>query len=155
MSDLEPVALRVAENHDFLVPYTGELVDLTDPTQVAQALDHVRDTKRLLDEARALLEGALVLEAQRQGTKTLHLHKLDAVISGGERVEYDALKLQLLLRELGLPEARIAEAVVEQVTYKPNGSVLRQLAGANPDYADAIEACKTKVDVPWRVSIKR
>lgn len=150
MTDLEPTPAR-----EIQVPLIGELVDLDQPNQVAQALESVRDAKRALDEARFVLEGALVEEATRQGTKTLHLNQLDAVISGGERTEYDAIKLQILLRELGLPENRIAAAVVETVTYKPDGRVLRQLAGANPEYADAIAACKTVIPVPWRVTIKR
>lgn len=150
MTSLEPTP-----NRQIAVPLIGELVDLDQPNQVALALDAIRDAKRTLDEARQILEQELVDEARRQGTKTLHLHKLDAVITGGHRTEYDAHKLQILLRELGLPETRIAEAVVEIISYKPDGRVLKQLAGANPDYAAAIDACRTTIEVPWRVSIKR
>ena len=107
-----------------------------------------------MDELRTLLEGVLRLEAQKQGTKTLHLGSLDAVVSGGSRREYDAELLVELLRDAGLPEERIADAVVETVSYRVNQLVLKQLAAANPNYAAAIELAETTVEAPWRVSVK-
>jgi len=157
MSDtsLEMVALQVEETPTVLVPFVGTVVDLREPVEVAQALEDIRELKRQLDEARGLLESVLRLEAQRQGTKTLHLGILDAVVSGGSRPEYDAELLRERLRMAGLPEQRLAEVVVEVVSYKTDGRVLRQLAGANPAYAAAIEEARTVVDAPWRVTVKR
>jgi hypothetical protein len=156
MSDhgLELVAQHVSEEPTLLLPYTGTIVDLREPAEVAQALADVRDLKRRLDELRALLEGVLRLEAQRVGTKTLHLEGMDAVVSGGPRAEYDAELLMSRLRACGLPEERVAQAVVQTVTYKPNAAVLRQLAAANQDYRRAIDASRTTVDAPYRVSLK-
>lgn len=151
---LELVAAQVDETPVIVVPFTGEVVALSRPAEVAGALDSVRDLKRQLDELRALLEGVLRLEAQRQGTKTLHLGQLDAVVSGGQRAEYDAELLTEGLRAAGLPEARLAEAVVQTVSYKVDQRVLRQLAGANRDYDAAIKAALTVVETPWRVTIK-
>jgi hypothetical protein len=130
------------------------VIDLTRPVEVAGALQDVREVKRQLDELRALLEGVLRLEALRQGTKTLHLGPLDAVISGGERSEFDAELLTERLRDAGLPEERIAEAVVQTVSYKVDQRVLRQLAAANPAYRTAVDKSRTVVDTPWRVSVK-
>ena len=156
MSDmaLELAAAQLDDTPTIVVPLTGQLIDLTRPLEVAGALHDLRELKRQLDELRALLEGVLRLEAQRQGTKTLHLGSLDAVVSGGSRREYDAELLAGLLREAGLPEERISEAIVETVSYKVNQLVLKQLAGANADYAAAIELAQTSVEAPWRVTVK-
>lgn len=154
MTDLELVQQHVQEEPTLLLPYTGAIVDLREPAEVARALSDVRDLKRRLDELRALLEGVLMLELQRQGTKTLHLDGVDAVVLGGPRAEYDAELLMSRLRACGLPEERVAQAVVATVTYKPNAAVLRQLAGANDDYRRAIDASRTTVDAPFRVSLK-
>ena len=154
MSDLELVAVQMEETPLIMVPLTGQLLDLTSPLEVAGALRDLRDVKRQLDELRSFLEGVLRLEAQRQGTKTLHLGALDAVISGGTRADFDVELLASLLQEAGLPEERLRAAIVETVSYKVNQLVLKQLAGANPDYAAAIELAKTTVETPWRVTVK-
>lgn len=156
MSDpgLELVQQHVSEEPTLLLPYTGAIVDLREPAEVAQALADVRDLKKRLDELRALLEGVLRLEAQRVGTKTLHLEGMDAVVSGGPRAEYDAELLMSRLRAAGLPEPRVAQAVVATVTYRPNAAVLRQLAAANDDYRRAIDASRTTIEAPYRVSLK-
>ena len=151
---LDLAAAQLDDTPQIVVPLTGQIVDLTRPVEVAGALNDVRDVKRQLDELRALLEGVLRLEAQRQGTKTLHLGALDAVVSGGERSDYDSELLAELLRDAGLPEDRISEAIVETVSYKVNQLVLRQLAGANPDYKAAIELSKQTIPVAWRVTVK-
>lgn len=153
-TSLEMVATQIEETPAIILPLTGTVVDLRQPREVARALSDIRDLKRQLDEVRGLLEGALRLEAQHQGTKTLHLGDLDAVISGGEKAEYDAEMLQDLLRIAGLPEDRLARTVVETVTYKVNQLVLRQLTAANRDYAAAAEAARTVVETPWRVTLK-
>lgn len=139
---------------ELVIPWTGEIVDLGEPAQVARVLETVRALKRDLDEARALLEDVLRSESERQGTRTLHLGTLDAVISGGERVEYDELELARELRAAGLPEERLAELIVETVTYKVDQRVARSVAASNPVYAAAIERCRRVVPAAWRVAIK-
>ena len=151
---LELAAAQLDDTPQIVVPLTGQVVNLREPFEVAAALEDVREVKRQLDELRALLEGVLRLEAQKQGTKTLHLGSLDAVVSGGEKSDYDSELLAELLRDAGLPEERISEAIVETVSYKVNQLVLRQLAAANPDYAAAIELSKSTVPVAWRVTVK-
>jgi hypothetical protein len=153
--DLDSVALTIQENHQLFVPLTGELVDLRQPNQVAQALESVRDAKRQLDHARAFLEDTLRLEAQRQGTKTLHLQGCDAVITGGTTTSYDSEQLAVLLHQAGMPLDRISELIVATVTYKVNAHKAKQAAAANPAYKDAIEQTKTVDPAPWRVAIKR
>jgi hypothetical protein len=150
MTQLQPTPTR-----EIQIPLIGEIVDLDQPNQVAQALEAVRDAKRILDEARSILETALIAEATRQGTKTLHLGKLEITIVGGETVEWDHHRLALALRDAGLPENRIADVVVETVTYKVSAKEAKRIAGANPEYAAIVEACRRTVPAPFRAYIKR
>jgi hypothetical protein len=136
------------------VPLTGVVVDLTEPHEVVQALEDIRAVKIELENVRRLFEGALILESKHQGTKTLHLGNLDAVISGGPTSQFDTELLQEGLRAAGLPEDRLAKAVEQTVSYKPKQLVLKQLAGANPDYAAAIDAARTIVETALRVTVK-
>jgi len=148
MTDLQPAA-------EIMLPLTGELVSLAEPVQVCRALDQVRELKRQLDHVRAVLEDALRLESERQGTKTLHLGELTAVVSGGEKVEYDFQELAYELLRLGLPEQRVGELIIQTVTYRVDQRVAKQLAGANPRYADAIERHSRAVPDRWRVTVKK
>lgn len=140
---------------DVVMPITGEIVDLHNPDDVARALHDVREMKRLLDDARAVLEDALRIESERQGTKTLHLADYTAVISGGEKTEYDVEELTDELQDLGLPASRVAELVIMKITYKVNQRVARSVAAANPRYADAIDRHSRQVPDYWRVKVEK
>jgi hypothetical protein len=140
---------------DLLVPLTGELVPLADPGRVAFALDQVREMKRDLDQARQVLEAALRVASEHAGTRTLHLGALTAVVSGGERVEYDAERLAQELAAAGLPPERLGELIVATVSYRVDQRVARSVAAANPRYAAALERCRRVVPAPWRVAVKR
>jgi len=153
--ELASLELAIAEQPNLVVPLTGELVDLRDPNGVADALSHVRELKQQLDGARGVLEQVLRLEAVRQGTKTLHLERQTAVISGGEIIEYDGPRLIELLEQAGMPDSRISEIVETIVSYKVNAAKAKQAAGANPAYAQAVEQTRSVKAVPWRVSIRR
>jgi hypothetical protein len=139
---------------ELLVPLTGEVVPLRDPPKVARALLEVRRLKAALDEARATLEDALVVESEPVGSRTLRLGEQTAVVSGGTRTEFDAVELAQELRAVGLPEGRVTEVVRATVTYSVDARVARSLAAANPRYAAAIERCRRTVAVPSRVAIK-
>jgi hypothetical protein len=147
--ELEPAA------PELVVPFTGEIVPLADAPQVARALLELRQLKGRLDDARRVLEDALRFASEQAGSRTLHLGELDAVVSGGEKVVYDELELARRLREAGLPEARLAELIVETVTYKVDQRVAKSVAAANPRYAEALEASRRTVPAPVRVAIKR
>lgn len=140
---------------EIVVPVTGELVDLADPAQVCNVLHQVRQMKHRLDEVRAVLEDALRIESERQGTKTLHLDGMTAVVSGGEKVEWDIEELSEELLELGLPEDRLGQLVVQVISYRVNQNVARQLAGSNQRYAEALERHRRVVPDRWRVTVKK
>jgi hypothetical protein len=151
---LAEVALRVEETGRVVLPLTGEVVDLGDPADVARGLARVRDLKTELDELRSLLEDVLRLESQRQGTKTLRLGDVEAVVSGGARTEFDAEALAEALRAAGCPEERIADLIVETVSYRVDARVAKQLEAANRAYAEAIASARTVEPAPWRVSLR-
>lgn len=141
----------------FVLPLTGELIDLDDPAQVAYGLEQVRETKRILEAMRATLEELLVEESRRQGTKTLQLENgLTARVEGGTRIEWDdPQQLAHELKEAGLPQERLTEAVYPVVEWKVVWKVVDRLARANPDYRAAIERQLRRVPAPFRVSVSR
>lgn len=96
----------------------------------------------------------LVDVATEQGIKTLHDGGETITISGGPTVEYDPLDLREALEAAGCPQNRIDQAVVAEITYKVDRSVLRQLAAANPDYKAAISLAEREVEKPYRATIK-
>jgi len=149
MSELEPVS------DELVVPLTGELVSLSDPRQVVHVLDQVREMKRKLDDVRRVLEDALRAESERQGTKTLHVDGLVATISGGSKTEYDIEGLLIELMELGLPAERLDALVVTTITQRVDQRVAKQVAGANPEYAEVIERHSSTVPDAWKVYVRK
>jgi hypothetical protein len=142
--------------NEIVLPVTGELVPLDEPAQVAAALHQVREWKTRLDEIRAVLEDALRIESERQGTKTLHLDGLKAVVTGGEKTEYhDPQALADELREEGMPEERVAQIVATKVSYTVNQAKAKHAAGANPRYAEVIERHRRVMPAPWRVTVEK
>lgn len=132
---------------------TGELLPAT-IENAAAALVAARNMKERTNDIVAEVTGWLVAESARQGTKTFPTGDLTVSLSGGTSEEYDAQDLMQLLRECGCPEDRIEQAVVAEISYKVNRSVLRQLAAANPDYKTAIELARREVDRPHRASVR-
>lgn len=132
---------------------TGEVLAAS-VSNAAVVLEAARSMKRrlqlVIDDATAFL----LAESQTQGTKTFHTEHGKVELSGGPSVEYDPADLMEALREAGCPEDRVSAAVEETVSYKVNRSVLRQLAGANPDYKAAAELAERNVEKPWRAAVK-
>lgn len=141
---------------ELILPHSGELVSLTDTAAVCRALDELRDLEIRVRELKAMLTDAVVDESRRQGSKTLHLPgNLHAEVKGGEKVLWDAQQLESDLRDLGMPEERIREIVVEEVSYTVAAAKAKQAARANEDYAAAVESARTVVEVRPSVSVKR
>lgn len=127
---------------ELVVPGIGEIVNLDDARQVAVALDGVRDLERQLRDVKSELTRALIHESKQQGTKTLHMEGIKAVIKSGDETIYDAEEIEIGLREAGMPEDRIRLVVVETTSYKVDAVKAKQAAGANPAYAKVIDANK-------------
>lgn len=131
---------------------SGELLPAT-VENAARVLNSCRDMKERINRIVDETTGYLAHEVATQGTKTLHHHGETVTLTGGETVDYDAHDLMEALRVAGCPENRIEEAVVAEVTYKVNRSVVRQLAAANPDYKAAIELATRTIVKPWRAKV--
>ena len=156
MSEAEKRSTEIAlPAEPIVLPHTGEILERDKPVELARALDNVRELARRLSRARAALEEALDEHARVQGTKTLHLDGLKAEVSGGSKIEWDHDLLEEGLLKAGLPEERLGELIKVEHVYKVNGNVVKQLAGMNDAYKDAIEAAKTTVPAPWRVETER
>ncbi len=132
---------------------TGELLPATvgNAARVIQAARVMKaNVNEIVNEATAFL----VRQSEQQGTKTLHGDKETVTVSGGPGIDYQPQDLIDALREAGCPESRIGQAVVQEVSYKVDRAVLRQLASANPDYKAAIELAELEVEKPYRASVK-
>lgn len=139
MSEIEPLAGEI-----IVVPVTGEVINLNDPSLCLRVLGEIRDLESRLREAKAELTCALQVEFTRQGKKTLEVGDVKAELRGGTEVIWDIEVLDRL-REMGLPEERMDELVKAEVTYKVNAAVAKQLAAANPEYAAVIELARTTI----------
>ncbi len=132
---------------------TGELLPATVPN-AARAISSARALKHQINEIVHEATSYLVEVAALRGTKTLHEDGETVEIKGGTGTEYDAQDLVEALELAGCPQDRIDAAVIAQISYKIDRSVLRQLAGANPDYKAAIELAERQVDRPYSVTVK-
>ena len=139
----------------------AELVDVETGEALAPTADNaarvILAARRMKERVQGVIEDATaVLRAQstRDGTKTLETEHGKVTLSGGETIEYDPHDLMEALRVAGCPEERIERAVVAEITYKVNRSVLKQLAAANVDYKTAIAVAERHVEKPYRASVK-
>ena len=141
---------------ELVVPGVGEVVNLEDEVGCVRALVAVRDFESQLREAKAQLTAAIVERARILGTQTLTMPDgSKASLKGGQEVVYDAQEIEEKLRALGMPEDRIREIIVEEISYKVSAREAKRAAAANPDYAACIEGAKTIVERPIYISIQR
>lgn len=154
---LEDVASQVQAQPTLVLPETGQIVDLRKPSEVADALEQVREAKRRLEELRGFLELVLRAESIRQGSKTLHLEGgLEATVSGGSRPVVDDPELLVAeLEQAGLPPERIAEAIRQVVSWDVRHGILSRIATASERYAEVIERHRRREPAAWSVSVKR
>ncbi len=156
MSAFKPVAPSVdlVTIQEIWNPATGELVPASDINGVAEAVKALRDFSQKIRDAVADATVVLVEESKRQGTKTLPLANVTAVISGGDETVFDIETLRTDLETLGCPQERLEALIKTEITYKVDRRVAKQLSAANEDYAEAIEASQSVVPKPFYVKIK-
>jgi len=144
------------QHEEVAIPFTGEVVSLTDAGAMARALEDIRDIEAQFRSLKATFSMAFQMLAEREGTKTLALPDgRKAVLTGGKEMSYDAERLEIGLREAGMPEERIREIVELTYTYRVKAVEAKRAAAANPLYADVVEMCRTETVTPTRVSIRR
>lgn len=145
-----------ALSEELAIPGTGQLVSLEDEVECAQALQALRDFEQQVREAKSALTAAIVDRSRILGTKTISLpdgYKVE--IRGGPETKYDAAEIEENLRALGMPEQRIREIIVEEVSYKVSAREAKRAATANEEYAAVIEGAKVTEEKPHYVVIKR
>lgn len=131
---------------------TGEVLEAT-PANAAIVIEAARAMKRQVDDVIRYATAILGEESRRLGTKTLRFDRTKVSLTGGPQTDYDAVALRDLLRDAGCPEERINEAVVEEISYKVNRNVLKQLR-VNDDYAAAIDLAKREYEKPWQAKVE-
>ncbi len=137
-----------------IVPYSGEVVSFEDPPACLKLLVEIRELEGQLRDLKDSLTDALKYEFSRQGTKTLELNGIKATLGADTEVVWDVGVLYEL-RDHGLPEERMNDLITEEIQYKVNASVAKQLAAANPTYAEVVERAQSRVPKKAYVGVKR
>jgi len=138
---------------ELVIPTTGEIVSRDDPASCARAFVEIKALEEKLKMLRGALAEALMEESVRVGKKTLHFeHGLTAKIATPVETQWDLEILNELL-EAGLPVERFEQLVTAEVTYKVDGSVIRELEGANEVYAEIIDRARTRFPRSPSVSV--
>lgn len=138
---------------DLVVPTTGELIDLDNPAQCARALHELGVLENRIKELKEYLRESVYVESERLGLKTIHFEEgYTAKVSTPRETVWDFEILQELV-DAGLPEERYDALVTAEVTYKVNGTVLKQLQAANPTYGEIIERARTVIPRKPYVSV--
>lgn len=134
-------------------PITGELVPYGDVPALAEAVRTIKERRDQLTEVLSVFNHAIIQESVRQGTRTLNVGRTTVKVSADYETEWDIELLQEGLLAAGIPAERLDELVVAKVEFKVNGTVARQLSGANPEYKTAIEAAKGRVPKKQYVTV--
>lgn len=139
---------------ELVVPGIGQVVSFNDASEVALALDAIRDLKWQLDNAVTELTRALVFHSQQAGSKTLHLPGCEVVLSGGPADEFrDIEELYVELVAAGMAEHRAGEVVVETVTRRVSVREADRAGGANPVYRQIIDSHKHPIEKEYRAKV--
>lgn len=132
---------------------TGEVLEAT-PASAARVIVAAREMKSRIQDVIRDATDYLREQSMREGTKTFETANGKVTLGGGETVEYDVHDLREALTAADCPEDRITDAIKEEISYKVDRSVLRQLAAANPDYKAAIDLAERRVEKPYTASVR-
>lgn len=152
MTDIE-----VRETEVLTIPATGAVVNLNEPREVGVALQDIQALEGRFRDVKRVLKDALVSYWQKGGTaKTFPIGGgRTAVISGGPDKAYDATAIRDDLIAAGMPQERVDQIVVEEITYTVKAVEAAKAAKANPTYAAIIERHTTPIERPFDVRIRR
>lgn len=149
--------IEVRESEELAIPGLGTVVHLNEPREVGIALQDIQALEGRFREIKRILKQALVAHWGKRGdAKTFTIGGgRKAVISGGPEKIYDAEAIRDELLAAGMPEDRVNEIVVEEITYTVKGVEANRAAKANEKYAAIIERNTTVVEKPYDVAIRR
>ena len=141
---------------ELAIPGTGQLVSLDNEVECVQALAALRSFESQVKEAKGILTSAIVDRSRVLGSKTIYLPDgSKAEVRGGPESIYDVTEIEENLRKLGMPEERLREIVIEEISYKLSVREAKRAASANEDYASVIENAQKTEEKPFYVSISR
>lgn len=126
---------------------TGEVVDLDDERSCLLALAALRDFDTKIKETKAVLSAAIIDRARRLGVKTLVLPdgRKATISAGSDLVWIEVEEMEEELREAGMPEERIREIIVQQITHEVKTQEAKRAAAANESYAAIIARHETRI----------
>lgn len=147
--------IEVIEQRPIVLP-TGELVDLSDMASCATALAAVREIEQHIKEVRGAIVDAFAAERERRGVDEIELP--DGTVVTVKRkydVVWDAEGLEEELRALEMPEERIREIIIEEVSRTVKTVEANKSARRNAAYAEAIARARTEVEKRPTISLPR
>jgi len=149
--------VEIREAEVLTIPATGAVVNLNEPREVGVALQDIQALEGRFRDVKRILKDALVSYWQTGGTaKTFPIGGgRTAIISGGPDKQFDAVAIRDDLRAAGMPEERVSEIVVEEITYTVKAVEAVKAAKANPEYRAIIERHTTPIERPYDVRIRR
>lgn len=135
---------------------TGELVNLNDPESCALALARVNEVLSFLSEVKGAIIESFIEHSKKLGSSEIPLGDGTSVkVTKTYDLQWDHHALEADLRAAGMPEERISEIVVEEISYKVKAIEANKAAKANPEYEKIIEAARTKVEKRPTISLPR
>jgi hypothetical protein len=159
MNEFELARQTLAEvevvSTELILP-TGELVDLSDPASCAHALAAIREMEQHLKEVKGAIVDVFAAERERRGVDEIELPDGTAVkVKRNYEIAWDAEQLEEDLRAAGMPEDRIREIVVEEVSHTVKAVEANKSAKRNAEYAAAIARARTEVEKRPTISLPR
>lgn len=153
--DTEALPPAVVSSTELVLP-TGELVDLSNPTSCAHALVAIREMESMLKEVKGAIVDAFAEERRIRGVDEIELEDGTFVkVKRNYDVVWDHVQLEKDLREAGMPEERIREIIVEEVSWTVKTVEANKSAKRNADYAKAIASARSEVDKRPTISLPR
>lgn len=143
------------ETETLVLPWTGEVFDMTKPAQVAGALVAITDVEQHVADLRQLVTSLLCEEGLRQATHTLSYGDVEIALTYGARKVYDVEKLRDLLTQAGCPQERIELLIKTKIEHVVDGNRARWMRDANAEYASAFEAACEEEPLRQRARVKR
>ena len=139
-----------------LVLPSGELVDLSNPSSRAYALSRIRDMEQQLKEVKGAIVDAFAEDRARLGVDEIELEDGSYVkVKRNYDIAWDHVQLEKDLREAGMPEERIREIIVEEVSWTVKTVEANKAAKRNAEYAKAVASARSEVEKRPTISLPR
>ena len=116
----------------------------------------VREQEQHLREIKSWITDVFAEEALRRGENVVPLSDGSSVtVKKNYETVWDAEQLEEDLRAAGMPEDRIAQIIVQEVTHTVKAVEANKAKKANPAYAEAIERARSQTEKKPTISLPR